>query len=318
MIEVENLTKRYGEHYAIRDISFAVDTGEIMGFLGLNGAGKTTTMRILSCFMPATAGTARVCGFNTFDSPLEIKRRTGYMPERPPIYRDMLVDHYLRFVGELKGIPHRQLRAAIERVVELTNIGEIRGRLIKNISKGFQQRVGLAQALIHNPEVLILDEPTVGLDPKQIIEIRELIKSLAGEHTILVSTHILPEVTMTCQKVAIINDGVIVAVDTLENLSSSVERGQHVRFRVARPSADIPATVAKLPGVARVTAEDGGRFAVEAEPGAQVQEHVADTIVNKGWGLMELVPATLSLEDIFLKLITTEEGVAHQDSEADA
>ena len=225
MIEVQDLTKRYGNHTAIERVNFRMQKGEVVAFLGPNGAGKTTTMRILSCFMPPTEGTAQVAGFDCFEQPQEVKRRIGYLPELPPLYLELTVTEYLTFVGRIKGMASHTLTKGLARVIEQLSLGEVRGRLIGNLSRGFRQRVGFAQALIHDPPVLILDEPTAGLDPKQIIEIRELMKGLAGSHTILLSTHILPEATAICQRVLILNAGRIVAEDTPEHLSARFRQG---------------------------------------------------------------------------------------------
>jgi len=220
MIEVEGLTKRYGDFTAIEDITFRVEKGEIVAFLGPNGAGKTTTMRVLTGYLPATDGKVAVGGFEVFEKPMEVKKRIGYLPEHPPVYNDMSVTEYLKFVAKIKGVPRKERKAAMERVIQKCSLSDVSDRIIGKLSKGYKQRVGLAQAMIHDPEVLILDEPTIGLDPKQIIEIRELIKSLSGDHTIILSTHILQEVTMICQRVLIISQGRIVADDTLENLTA--------------------------------------------------------------------------------------------------
>src|SRR6185503_13375320 len=219
VIEVQHLTKRYGRVTAVHDVSFRVERGEILGFLGPNGAGKTTTMRILTGYMPATEGKAIVAGFDVFDQPIEAKRRTGYLPETPPLYPDMTVIEYLGFVARIKGVPPGERRQRVQQVMERTRVADMANRLCAKLSKGYRQRVGLAQALIHNPDVLILDEPTAGLDPKQIIETRELIKDLAGDHTVILSTHILPEVSQTCERVVIINAGRVVAIDTPDNLT---------------------------------------------------------------------------------------------------
>src|SRR6478736_6759889 len=225
MIEVLNVTKRYGELTAIDRVSFRVEKGEVLAFLGPNGAGKTTTMRILTCFMPATEGTARVAGFDCADQPMEVKRRIGYLPETPPVYQELTVTEYLQFVGRLRGLSGKTLTSSMQRETERIGLGTVQHRLIGNLSRGYRQRVGLAQALLHDPQVLILDEPTVGLDPKQIIEIRELIKSLAGDHTVILSSHILPEVTATCQRIIVINRGRIVAEDTLDHLTARMKKG---------------------------------------------------------------------------------------------
>jgi ABC-2 type transport system ATP-binding protein len=252
MIEVENLTKRYGRHTAVDGISFRVHKGEILGFLGPNGAGKTTTMRILTCYLPPTEGTARVAGYDVFEQPLEVKRRVGYTPETPPLYPDLDVGTFLDFCAKIKGVPGKDRKARISDVMEKTRISDVRGTLIGRLSKGYRQRVGLAQAILHNPDVLILDEPTAGLDPKQIIETRELIKGLGGEHTIVLSTHILPEVSMTCGRVVIINKGRVVAEDTPENLTHRLQGAATVRLEVRGESPDLEATLAGASGVKSV------------------------------------------------------------------
>src|SRR5215469_6069089 len=236
MIEAKNLTKRYRDRIAIENLTFSVNEGEILGFLGPNGAGKTTTMRILSGFVPPSEGSAKIAGFDVFEHPLEVKRRLGYLPETPPLYPEMTARGYLQFVGRLKGVPGRQLGSEIERVSNLTGIREVIDRVIKNLSKGFRQRVGVAQALLHNPPVLILDEPTVSLDPRQIIEVRELIRSLAGDHTLLLSTHILAEVSMVCTRVAIIHRGRVVAEDTLANLTGGGQGAERFVIEVLGPA----------------------------------------------------------------------------------
>ena len=243
MIEVQHLTKRYGRVTAVDDVSFRVERGEILGFLGPNGAGKTTTMRILTGYMPATEGKAIVAGFDVFDQPIEAKRRTGYLPETPPLYPDMTVSEYLDFVAKIKGVPAGDRRTRIQYVMERTRIADMADRLCGKLSKGYKQRVGLAQALIHNPDVLILDEPTAGLDPKQIIETRELIKELAGDHTIILSTHILPEVAQTCQRVVIINKGTVVAVDTPDNLTARLRGSETMYVQVDAGGADAAAAL---------------------------------------------------------------------------
>jgi len=286
-----------------------VNKGEILGFLGPNGAGKTTTMRILTGFLPATSGTAEVAGFDVFNDSLEVRKRIGYLPENPPIYLDMTVDAYLEFVARIKNVPGEKRKARVADALEKTNLADKRFELIKRLSRGYKQRVGLAQALVHDPEVIILDEPTVGLDPKQIIEVRHLIKGLAGNHTIILSTHILPEVSMTCDRVVIINRGRIAAVDTPANLTTQLKGGQNVRLEVAADENAASAALREIPGVRRVTAEPAGgngRFAltVEATPGQDLRSQIAAKIVGKGWPLYELRGVNLSLEDIFLQLTT--------------
>jgi ABC-2 type transport system ATP-binding protein len=309
LIEVKDLTKRYAEHTAVDHVSFTVNKGEILGFLGPNGAGKTTTMRILTGFLPATSGTAQVAGFDVFNDSLEVRKRIGYLPENPPIYLDMTVNAYLEFVARIKNVPAEKRKARLQDAMVKTNIADKRFELIKRLSRGYKQRVGLAQALVHDPEVIILDEPTVGLDPKQIIEVRHLIKSLAGSHTIILSTHILPEVSMTCDRVVIINRGRIAAVDTPANLTTQLKGGQHVRLELAADQNAASAAIREIAGVRRVTAEPAGgngriALTVEASPGQDVRSQIAAKVVGKGWPLYELRGVNLSLEDIFLQLTT--------------
>jgi len=312
VIEVQHLTKRYGPVTAVNDISFRVERGEILGFLGPNGAGKTTTMRILTGYMPATAGKAMVAGFDVFDQPIEAKRRTGYLPETPPLYPDMSVAEYLDFVAKVKGVPSGERRQRIQQIMERTRIADVATRLTGRLSKGYRQRVGLAQALIHNPDVLILDEPTAGLDPKQIIETRELIKALAGDHTIILSTHILPEVSQTCQRVVIINKGQVVAVDTPDNLTARLRGSATMYLQVDTSGADAGVSLARLPGVTRVVESDRRDgvigYEVDSEQGRDVRREIARIVVSSGWGLLELRPMRISLEDVFLSLITEDEA----------
>jgi ABC-2 type transport system ATP-binding protein len=314
VIEVQHLTKRYGPVTAVNDISFRVERGEILGFLGPNGAGKTTTMRILTGYMPATQGKAMVAGFDVFDQPIEAKRRTGYLPETPPLYPDMSVTEYLDFVAKVKGVPSGERRQRIQQIMERTRIADVAKRLTGRLSKGYRQRVGLAQALIHNPDVLILDEPTAGLDPKQIIETRELIKALAGDHTIILSTHILPEVSQTCQRVVIINKGQVVAVDTPDNLTARLRGSATMYLQVDTSGADAGVSLARLPGVTRVVESDRRDgvigYEVDSEQGRDVRREIARIVVSSGWGLLELRPMRISLEDVFLSLITEDEAAA--------
>ena len=311
MIEVEHLTKRYGQVTAVSDISFQVNKGEILGFLGPNGAGKTTTMRVLTGYMPPTEGRAKIAGFDVMDQPLEAKRRTGYLPETPPLYPEMTVREYLDFVAKIKGVAPRDRAARVQQVMGRTWIADMAQRACGKLSKGYRQRVGLAQALIHNPDVLILDEPTAGLDPKQIIETRRLIKELAGDHTIVLSTHILPEVSQTCQRVVIINKGRLVAVDTPDNLTRRLKGSSTIFVQVDDARAgEARVALEKVPGVVRVMPSDGaGAFEVEGESGRDVRRELARAVVLGGWDLLELRPTRVSLEDIFLTL-TTEEPVA--------
>ena len=310
MIQVEGLTKRYARHLAVDNISFSVNKGDIVGFLGPNGAGKTTTMRVLTCFMPPSSGTASVAGFDVFEKPMEVKKRIGYLPETPPLYPEMEVGDYLRFVGKLKGVPAGDLEKRIDEVAERCAIAAEKTKLISKLSKGYRQRVGLAQAIIHNPDVLILDEPTSGLDPKQIIETRELIKSLAGEHTIILSTHILPEVEAVCQKVIIINKGKLVATDSVENLTHRMHGTDAAAVEIDPAGlADLPHVQQRLEqvsGVSKVVAKEGhdGRllFEVESLPGRNVRADIARVVVQNGWNLLELKSQAFSLEEVFLEL----------------
>ena len=310
MIEVQHLTKRYGPVTAVDDVSFRVERGEILGFLGPNGAGKTTTMRILTGYMPATEGKAIVAGFDVFDQPIEAKRRTGYLPETPPLYPDMSVLEYLQFVAKIKGVPSGERRQRVQQVMARTRIDDMASRLTGRLSKGYKQRVGLAQALIHNPDVLILDEPTAGLDPKQIIETRELIKELAGDHTIILSTHILPEVAQTCQRIVIINKGRVVAVDTPDNLTARLRGSSTMYVEVDASGADAAASLGRVPGVTRVVEADRRdghvAFEIDSERGRDVRRDLARAVVASGWGLLEMRPMRMSLEDVFLSLTTEE------------
>ena len=316
MIEVQHLTKRYGRVTAVDDVSFRVERGEILGFLGPNGAGKTTTMRILTGYMPATEGRAAVAGFDVFDKPVDAKRRTGYLPETPPLYPDMTVREYLDFVSRIKGIPAKERRERVAAVMKRTHVDDVGDRHCGKLSKGYRQRVGIAQALIHNPEVLILDEPTAGLDPKQILETRQLIRSLAGDHTIVLSTHILPEVSQTCQRVVIINKGRVVAVDTPENLTARLRGSETMFVQVDAPGEEVPAALSAIPGVTRVAAADQrgvpGAFEVESQHGTDVRRELARAVVTRGWGLLELRPMRMSLEEIFLQLTTDEAPIAEE------
>lgn len=311
MIEVQHVTKRYGLVTAVNDVSFRAESGQILGFLGPNGAGKTTTMRILTGCIPATEGQAIVAGYDLFEQPVEAKRRTGYLPETPPLYPDMTVREYLSFAARINGIASRERRDRIGLAMDRTNVEEVADRHCGKLSKGYRQRVGLAQAILHNPEVLILDEPTAGLDPKQIIETRELIKSLAGDHTIILSTHILPEVAQTCQSVVIINKGQVVAVDTPENLTQRLKGSETIRVELDSQETDPVPTLKAVPGVTDVAisrSNDGAKILdVQSDRGADVRRELANVIVSNGWGLLELTSLRMSLEDVFLELTTSEE-----------
>jgi ABC-2 type transport system ATP-binding protein len=322
VIDVQGLTKRYGRTVAVNDLHFSVKKGEILGFLGPNGAGKTTTMRVLTCFMPPTSGKVTVAGYDVMKEPLEVKKRVGYLPETPPLYTDMRVDEMLVFAGRIKGVASGDLHRRVAEVSEKTWISDVSHKIVGHLSKGYRQRVGLAAALIHNPEVLVLDEPTAGLDPKQIIETRKLIKGLAGEHTIILSTHILPEAAHTCDRVMIINQGKLVAEDTPDNLTARLQGFETMHLLVQGPERDVRERLSKIPGVSSIspTPTSNGRveFDVQTAKGRDVRGELAKTIVESGWGLLELRPVGLSLEEIFLKLTTTEDQesvVRSQESE---
>jgi len=311
MITVTDLTKRYARHTAVDHVSFEVQKGQIVGFLGPNGAGKTTTMRMLTCFLPPTSGQATVAGFDVLEQPFEVKKRIGYLPETPPLYPEMRTGEYLAFVGSLKGLSGSDLTKRVEYVLERCAIADVRDKLLGKLSKGYRQRVGLAQAIIHNPDVLILDEPTSGLDPKQINETRDLIKSLAGDHTIILSTHILPEVEQTCQYVLIINKGKLVAKDSVNNLQNRARGAESLLVEVAARSGDVDsATVQKrleqISGVTRVVFKEKVQsrvaFEIESHKDGFVRGDLARAIVESGWDLNELRPTAVSLEEIFLQL----------------
>ena len=312
MIEVDNLTKRYGNTVAVNKVSFQVGKGEILGFLGPNGAGKTTTMRILTCFLPASEGTARVAGFDVFDHPMEVKRRIGYLPEHPPVYDEMTVNSYLNFVAKIKGISPGERDKSVQDVKEKVRIEEYGNKLIGHMSKGFKQRVGLAQALIHDPEVLILDEPTVGLDPNQIKEVRDLIKNLAGSHTIILSTHILPEVSMTCERVVIISNGKIAAVDTPENLTRQQQGTERIYIEAKGALLEIQNKINSVEGVLGIESKPLGekevsQFIVETELKKDLRSTIASGIIQGGFEILEIHSIKMSLEDVFTQITTQEE-----------
>ena len=314
MIEVQHLTKRYGPTTAVDDVSFRVERGEVLGFLGPNGAGKTTTMRVLTGYMPPSEGKAVVAGYDVLAQPIEAKRRTGYLPETPPLYPEMTVRDYLSFVARIKGVPRNERKSRVNTVMERTRVADMANRHCAKLSKGYRQRVGLAQAIMHNPDVLILDEPTAGLDPKQINETRKLIKDLGGDHTVILSTHILPEVSQTCHRVVIINKGRVVAVDTPENLTARLRGSETMFVQVDAAGADVGTTLQAVPGVTQVAASETRgtvtSFEINSETGRDVRRDLAAAIVGQGWGLLELRPLRMSLEEIFLHL-TTEE-TAHE------
>lgn len=303
MIQVKDLTKDYGPRRAIDKLNFSIEKGDVVGFLGPNGAGKSTTMKIITGFMAPSHGSASVAGFDVFENPIEVKKRIGYLPETPPVYADMYVRDYLRYVAALKQVPKEKIEKSVDMAIEKTNLGEVQGRLIHHLSKGFKQRVGIAQAIVSEPEVLILDEPTVGLDPKQVAEIRDLIKALKGHHTIILSTHILPEVEATCEKVIIINKGRIVAEDSIHNLAT-MEQGRvrlHVRLR-----QEVEDMKTVLGGIHEVMGAQVGssnkEWNIDLQGGDEIVASVSSHLVTQGLGLVELSPAKRDLEDVFLKL----------------
>jgi len=311
MILVKELTKKYARTTAVDRISFEVQKGQIVGFLGPNGAGKTTTMRMLTCFLPPSSGEAKVAGFDVLEQPLEVKKRIGYLPESPPLYPEMETEEYLTFVGGLKGLSGAELKKRLDYVCERCAISDVRKKLLGKLSKGYRQRVGLAQAIIHNPDVLILDEPTAGLDPKQINETRDLIKKLAGDHTIILSTHILPEVEQTCQQVIIINKGKLVATDSVQNLQSRARGAESVLVEVAGRNGNLDSNAVQrrleqIAGVSRVIFKEKRQnrnfFEVESQKSGFVRGDVARAVVESGWDLNELRPAAMSLEEVFLQL----------------
>lgn len=313
MIEAEHLTKQFGLTTAIEDVTFRVEKGEILGFLGPNAAGKSTTMRILAGYFPATQGRAVVAGFDVFEQPLEVKKRVGYLPEHPPLYPEMTVDHYLRFVATVNGLEKSRVGEQLEKVKGRCGVAEVGGRLIRHLSKGYKQRVGLAQALIHDPEVLILDEPTIGLDPKQMIEVRELIRSLSGDHTVILSTHILPEVSMTCERVIIINNGRIAAVDTPQNLTRQLRGGERIEIELAGVVEQLPDLLAGFPQIKNISIlepEQGRhRLVIDVEGKEEIRNQIARKVVESGLELYQLKAQVMTLEEIFLELTTEEEVV---------
>ena len=303
MIEVQHLFKKYGDLTAVKDLSFSVEKGHIWGLLGPNAAGKTTTMRILTGYLPATDGKAHVAGFDVFEQPNEVKRIMGYLPESVPLYPEMTVLSFLHFVAEIKQIPAAKRKEAVEKAITVSSLSSVRGRLIKNISRGFKQRVGIAQALIHDPQVLILDEPTIGLDPAQIIEIRELIKTLKGERTIILSTHILAEVTQTCDGVVIINEGKLMASGSLKELTASLQEKDGVFVRLREGGMDKVDHFRNIRGVERVSVRDDG-FNIEWTRGKDSRDDITRYIVERNWGLVEMRPLAMDIEELYLRVVS--------------
>ena len=325
MIKVENLTKRYAGQTAIKDLNFEVGKGEIMGFLGPNGAGKTTTMRILAGFMPATQGTATVAGYDVFTQSLEVRRRIGYLPENVPLYPEMRVASYLDFVAEVKGVGRGERRRRVAEAMERCLVTDVQNRLIGKLSKGYRQRVGLAQAIINDPDVLILDEPTIGLDPKQITEIRALIKSFAGRHTVILSTHILPEVSMVCGGVIIINNGVIVAQGPIDTLVEQFFPTSRLEVEIVGPPPAVRDQIRAIPGVLSVQdqapANGAARYTVEAARGRDVRAEIFQLAAQQRWELLELKRVGMTLEEVFIRVVAgeeSEEGSAEKSAEKPA
>ena len=323
MIEVDHLSKSYGQARAVNDISFKVEPGEILGFLGPNGAGKTTTMRILTGYLPATAGSARIAGFDVFEQSLEVRKRIGYLPETPPLYPEMSVRAYLEFVARIKGVAAADISTRVANAMRMTNIEDKASELVKRLSRGYKQRVGIAQSIVHNPDVVILDEPTVGLDPKQIIEVRKLIKGLKKDHTVILSTHILPEVSATCDRVVIINKGRIAAIDTPGNLTAQLKGGERVRIEVRGDTEKLRSTLWSIEGINRLdidttkATDDGAPVSatIESERGLDLRSRIAGSLVTNGFELLELRGVSLSLEEIFLQLTTEETPQTQQASD---
>jgi ABC-2 type transport system ATP-binding protein len=306
VIEARGLTKKFGDRTAVRDVSFQIEKGEVVGFLGPNGAGKTTTLRMLTGYFPPNEGEARLDGRDVFAHPREVKKRIGYLPETLPLYPEMTVWSYLDFISRIKGVERKHRKSRIELAMERCSLADVRRRPIGNLSKGYRQRVGMAQAILHEPEVLFLDEPTSGLDPKQIIEIRELIRKLSGDHTLVLSTHILPEVTATCQRVIILNKGSLVAVDTIEGLTKKLSRSNVVTLQARDPDARLETVLGSIPGVRTVRRNDDGSLRVESEKDRDLRGDAAKAVVQAGYDLLEMKSERMSLEDVFLRLTMEE------------
>tara|TARA_B100001123_G_scaffold445254_1_gene596303 strand:+ start:649 stop:1584 length:936 start_codon:yes stop_codon:yes gene_type:complete len=308
MIEVENLTRYYGTRRAINNLSFQIKNGEVVGFLGPNGAGKSTTMNIISCILPATSGSVKINGFDTFEQSFEIRKIIGYLPETPPLYTDMIVADYLNFAARARGVDTNQTISAVKRVLEKCSLKDVEHRIIGRLSKGYQQRVGLAQAMVHDPEILILDEPTIGLDPIQIIEIRKLIQELASEHTIILSSHILPEITQICKRVIIINEGEIAAVDSLGGLTASLRKSERLSLTLRNSKEDVLEKLKNLDQVISAVNGENNQYLIECTLRSNLQDNIAKLALENDWGIIELRPVSMTLEDIFLKLTLEEKG----------
>lgn len=306
MIEVKNLTRYYGTRRAINNISFQIEKGEVVGFLGPNGAGKSTTMNIISCILSASSGSAKINGFDTFEQSLEIRKIIGYLPETPPLYSDMIVSDYLNFAAGIRGVDTKRISSSVDRVIEKCSLKDVGHRIIGRLSKGYQQRVGLAQAMVHDPEILILDEPTIGLDPIQIIEIRKLIQELTTEHTIILSSHILPEITQICKRVIIINDGEIAAVDSLGGLAASLRKSDRLSLTVRNSENNVVEKLNGLDQVISATNDEGNQYLIECALRSNLQDEIAKLALENNWGIVELKPVSMTLEDIFLKLTLEE------------
>jgi len=309
VIEVKELTRYYGQKQAISNVSFSVKKGEILGLLGPNAAGKTTTMRILTCYMPPTSGTATVGGYDIFEKSMEIRQITGYLPENPPLYNELVVTDYLNFVAQIKGIEKNRIQKEIDTVIEKASLGDVKERVIGKLSKGYKQRVGLAQSLLNNPQVVILDEPTVGLDPKQIIEIRELIKNLKGDHTVILSSHILPEVEQTCERVVIISDGNVVAEDTPSNLTARMRGSERILLEVEGDAKKVEEALKVFTDITavKIISQEKNVVKIAIESKKDLRTDLAQTLVGKKFGLREMYADKVTLEDIFLHLTTKEE-----------
>ena len=306
MIEVKNLTRYYGTRRAINNISFQIEKGEVVGFLGPNGAGKSTTMNIISCILAASSGSAKINGFDTFEQSLEIRKIIGYLPETPPLYSDMIVSDYLNFAAGIRGVDTKRISSSVDRVIEKCSLKDVGHRIIGRLSKGYQQRVGLAQAMVHDPEILILDEPTIGLDPIQIIEIRKLIQELTTEHTIILSSHILPEINQICKRVIIINDGEIAAVDSLGGLAASLRKSDRLSLTVRNSKNNVVEKLNGLDQVISATNDEGNQYLIECALSSNLQDGIAKLALENNWGIVELKPVSMTLEDIFLKLTLEE------------